>query len=193
MAPTPPIPLPPIPPPPVTPPDALSRVLMSFSRYYNIERGEVEAPFAAEAVFHSHEEQYFLTKRAKLAEAESNEYVFFATVDLLDRSEIERLDKAAWERGLSRVSPHPDHRNTDIALVVLAREITPDAREFISHSKHYKSYYFTFQGWSHYRLVALEASTGELLSNRHGKDLARLLRNSSSAGANPKSQNKKRR
>ena len=49
-----------------------------------------------------------------------DEYVFFALEDELDRESLCKLDSTAWEKGISRVKPHANHRNTDISLIVLA-------------------------------------------------------------------------
>ena len=161
----------------MSPTDALSTLLKSYNRYYNVVTEGVESPFAAEAIFHTHDEQYFLVKSAKLAEAESNEYVFFYTGDSLDLNRARTLDQCAWERGLSRTKPGPNHRNTDVTLILLAERIAPDAADFLKKTRHYQSYRFTFHGWSSYRVVALETSTGTLSHNKQGKDLKKLFRN----------------
>ena len=161
----------------MSPADALRILLKSYQRYYNVATEGVEPPFAAEAAFHTHDEQYFLVKSAKLSEAESNEYVFFHTGESLDLSQAQALDRCAWERGLSRTKPGPNHRNTDVTLIILAERIAPDAAEFLKKSKHYQSYRFTFHGWNSYRAVALETSSGTLSYNKQGKDLKKLFRN----------------
>ena len=161
----------------MSPADTLDLLLKSYRRYYNIQTEDVEAPFAAEAVFHTHDEQYFLVKSAKLSEAESHEYVFFATMENLTLADAQKLDQCAWERGLSRVQPSSTPRSTDVTLVILAERIAPDAAEYIRKCKRYQSYRFTFHGWSNYQAVALETSTGILTHNRRGRDLEKLFRN----------------
>lgn len=156
--------------------DALDKILYSFQAYYNIKR-EVEAPFTAEAEFLSHNEQYFLIKKAKVAEINSNEHVFFYTSDSLNITTLNELDECAWNRGLARVKPDSNHRNTDITLIIIADQIQPDAMKLIRKLKHYKSYMFTFHGWSNYRLIAVELSTGNLAYNRQGQSLKKLISN----------------
>ncbi|MCD7769628.1 MAG: hypothetical protein LUH36_05905, partial [Oscillospiraceae bacterium] len=111
------------------------------------------------------------------SESESNEYVFIATADTLDGSLLQRLDEAAWTTGLGRVVPYSSHRNTDITLIILADSITAEAKAAVKKLHHYKSYRFGLQGWSNYRLVALETSTGTLSYNRLGGNLKKLFRN----------------
>lgn len=161
----------------MTPAEVLSTLLKSYRRYYNIQTEDVEPPFAAEAVFHTHDEQYFLSKRAKLSESEAHEYVFFATGDALELADVQRLDQIAWERGLSRVRPHANHRSTDIVLIILAERIAPEAKRYIRTIKHSQNYRFLLYGWSGFRTIALETSSGTLSWNRRGRDLAKLFRN----------------
>ncbi len=161
----------------MTPNEALERLLPSYIRYYDVIREGVEPPFAAEARFHSHNEQYILVKSARVSEADSHEYIYFAVADELDAARAAELDAAAWERGMAWVKPHSAHRNSDVTLVVLAEHITPDAAAFIKKSRHYQSYRFGLQGWSNYRAIALETSSGTLTYNRLGGDLKKLFRN----------------
>ena len=161
----------------MSPTDALSALLKSYRRYYDIRTEDVEPPFAAEAVFHTHDEQFFLVKSAKLSEAESHEYVYFATAENLTLADAQKLDQCAWERGLSHVEPSPYHRSSDVTLIILADKIAPDAMAYIKKCKRYQSYRFSFHGWSSYKAVALETSTGVLSHNRRGKDLKKLFRN----------------
>ena len=156
--------------------ETLDKILPSFQRYYDIIREDVPAPFAAVAEFHSHDEQYFLIKSARLSESDSHEYIYFATVETLDETTLQQLDARAWEVGFARVKPHPDHRNTDITLFIVADKITEDAFTQVPKIKRYKSYKFGFQGWTHYRLVAFEHTSGRAAHNRQGESLKKLVR-----------------
>ena len=101
----------------------LEKVLQSFSRYYNIKKEGVSFPFDAEAEFHAHGEQYFLTKAAKISEINSNEYVYFSLTDRLDSEKINFLSEKAWSSGLGKVIPSFTHRNSDVTLVILSENI----------------------------------------------------------------------
>lgn len=156
--------------------EALDKLLKAYSVYYDVERKRPAPPFVAEAAFRSHERQYFLIRSARLSEAESNEYVFFALEEELTAPLLNALEGAAWNAGLSRVAPHKDHRNTDVTLIVLASRVAPDAFALVPKLKRYKSYLFGFQGWSHFRLAVIEADTGKLAVNAQGKTLRKFLK-----------------
>lgn len=155
--------------------EMLKKMLRSFAAYYDINTETPAAPFAAEAVFHSHRDAYFLVKSAAIGEAESHEYVFFASVDQLDSSLLASLDQTAWDTGISRVKPHSSHRNTDVTLVVAASSVTEEAKAQIPRLKHYKNYRMSLHGFSHYHLIVADLSSGDLTCNRQGRSLKKLF------------------
>ncbi len=155
--------------------EMLKKMLRSFAAYYDINTETPAAPFAAEAVFHSHSDAYFLVKSAAIGEAESHEYVFFASVDQLDSSLLASLDQTAWDTGISRVKPHSSHRNTDVTLVVAASSVTEEAKAQIPRLKHYKNYRMSLHGFSHYHLIVADLSSGDLTCNRQGRSLKKLF------------------
>ena len=86
-----------------------------------------------------------------------------------------RLDQEAWERGISRVKPHANHRNTDISLVVLASSMTEETEKTVRSLKHYKNYRMSLQGFSHYHLIVVDLSSGKKTCNRQGRSLKKLF------------------
>ncbi|MBO7420478.1 MAG: hypothetical protein J6U06_05100 [Spirochaetaceae bacterium] len=157
--------------------DALSKLLLAYKRYYNITQDESVQPFSALAEFHSHNEQFFLVKAAKVADIDSNEYVFFALQDELTVESLIKLDGLAWETGLSKVIPSSIHRNSDVSLIIIADKISDEAKNAIKKIRHYKSYRFSFWGWSNYSLIAFDMSAKSLAFNRRGKDLKKFFIN----------------
>ena len=157
--------------------EALQSLLPSFRNYYNVNTDSPEAPFAAEAVFSSHNEQYYLVKAAKVADIDTNEYVYFAKCELLTTDELTKLDETAWLRGSSQARPGYNHRSTDVTLFILSDRIDDEAAKLIRKMRHYKSYKWGFHGWSNYRLVAIECSSGKAFYNHQGRSLKKLVRN----------------
>lgn len=157
--------------------EILDKLLQSFQVYYNVRREDVTPPFVAEAEFHTHEEQFFLVRSAVLSEAESREYIYFATQEYLDEESLKHLDETAWACGMEKVRPHKDHRNTDIVLFIIAEKISEEAFKRVSKIHHYQSYHLGLQGWSHYRLVAIEQSSGRAVYNRLGRSYKKLICN----------------
>ena len=199
--------------------EALEKLLHSYERYYDISTENIAAPFVAEAVFKSHNEQYFLVKEAKLSDIDSNEFVFFCLdsdkdsdirqndnllrqndnllrqndnlvrqnddscrqggshAELVSAFQITEIAQTAWERGLSRVTPYYGHRNTDITLIFISDKITDETFKHFKKLKFYKSYKFGLFGWSAFRALAYDSSTGRAVTNRRGSDLKKLVDN----------------
>ena len=151
--------------------EALEKVLDSYRGYYNVTTEGIEPPFCAEAEFHSHNEQYLLVKAARIADIDDNEYVFFALENHLTSEKLVELCDAAWKRGLSRVNPVEGHRCSDVILFLLADSVDEDVFNTAKKIKHYKSYLLSFRGWSHFRLLVRDCSSGRLACNRMGSDL----------------------
>ena len=142
-----------------------------------IKTEDVAEPFSAEAEFYTHDESYFLFKEAKMNESESREFIFFSALEHLNINTLKTLDEAAWSTGMSRVVITPIHHSTDVTLIILADSIDKDAAKLIKKLKHHKSYCFNFKGFSRYRLIALETSTGKIFHNHLGSELKKLVRN----------------
>lgn len=155
--------------------NALDKLLPAFQGYYTLKTEQIKAPFQAEATFRSRNEQYFLLKSARISEADSNEFVYFHTTDYLDSPTLADLDSCAWERGIGQVRPDYHHNRTDVALIILAEKISEDAKMQIKKLKHSKSYKFGLNGFSNYRVLALELSTSQLYCNRLGKSLKQVI------------------
>ncbi len=160
----------------------IKKLLPAFQQYYTIKETDVTPPFCAEAEFRSHNEQYFLVRSAHIADIDSNEFVYFAALPELDNSKLEELVNAAWQTGLAKVRPHEGHRNSDVTLIILTDKIADETKIKIKKTKLYKSYKFSFHGWSNFKLTVAElcslAKDGspEVYSNRHGKDFAKLIK-----------------
>lgn len=161
---------------------ALNQILPAFQQYYTIKKEDVTPPFCAEAEFRSHNEQYFLVRSAHIADIDSNEFVYFATLSDLNDEKLDELVNTAWNTGLAKVHPHEGHRNSDVSLIILADRISDETKIKIKKTKLYKSYKFSFHGWSHFKLAVADLSSLDdkgnpaVFSNRQGKDFAKLIK-----------------
>ena len=155
--------------------EVLERLLHAYSGYYDIRRESALPQFAAEAVFSLHDEQYFLVKAARISEADSKEIIFFALTQDLDGAEAEALCTAAWEEGLSRVCPGPNHHSTDIGLVILAQHMHEDAADAIRRFGRFKSYRFGLRGFSRFRSVAYDLEKHVIVRNKMGDTLEKVI------------------
>ena len=155
---------------------AIKKLLPAFQQYYTIKDTDVTPPFCAEAEFRSHNEQYFLVRSAHIADIDSNEFVYFADPEELTAEKLQELIDTAWKTGLAKVHPHEGHRNSDISLLIFTKSLSEEIAKIIKTTKLYKSYKFSFHGWSHFKLTVCNVSDMCIYSNRHGKDFAKLIK-----------------
>lgn len=155
----------------------LNEILEGYAPYFDIERDTVlnGLPVAAEAAFHSREEKYVLTKSAKIWSAEHNEYAFFIEAQRLTEQLLQAYFDAVLKEGLSRVDPKEDHMCSLITLIILTDAAEGAVPSIIKKMKYYKSFCFSLRGWVHFRVAALELSSGRQFSNRMGKDVLQSL------------------
>ena len=150
------------------------KFLDAYSIYYNIDETG-EAPFDATAVFKSSTKQYFLIRSAKIAQIDTNEYVYFAKRDHLTASELQELDQRAWERGLENITPSSTHKSSDVILILFSDNVDEDAKALIPKLKHSKTYKFGFHGYSNYKLAVIGSGEDRSLYNGQGRALKKLV------------------
>lgn len=153
----------------------LESLLHSYERYYDINTETPAMPFKAEAVFRSHNEQFMLVKAAKIADIDSNEYVFFSENESFSLEQLQSLAEKAWNEGQSRIKPYNGHRNSDITLIAVCEKAEEEIFSKAKKIRYYKSYCFGFYGWSNFRLVVHEVSSSRTVSNWQGRDLKKLF------------------
>ena len=158
------------------PSDAIKQILPAFEQYYTVKKEEITPPFCNEAEFRSHNEQYFLVRSAHIADIDSNEFVYFADPEELTSEQLNELVNAAWDAGLAKVRPYNGHRNSDVSLLIFTKSINPETINSIKKTKLYKSYKFSFYGWSHFKLTVCNTSDMEVYTNRQGRDFIKLIR-----------------
>ena len=161
--------------------EVLERLVGAYTAYFNIRRDtELDGlPVAMDAEYHVRNEQYVLSREAKLWEAENDEYAFVVVLEELDPENLRAYYDAVLKEGMSRVDPRANHMRTDITMLVLADRIQPEAAAALKKLKYSKSFLFTLRGWAQFRAAALEVSTGQTYANGLGKavlkDLGRHL------------------
>lgn len=101
------------------------------------------------------------------------EFVYFYITEELNEEEFAKIDAAAWNDGLLKANPKENHRNSDVVLYIIADMISPAK----THKKavHFKNYQFGLHGFSNYRLVTIEVSSGRKITNYQGKAITQTL------------------
>ena len=156
--------------------EALTQALLrSYEAYYDIATVDDGTPLVATCDFHSTSEQYVLTKKAKLWAAETNEYVFLFHLPELTNEALVQCREQALTLGMEKIHPHSEHMYSHITAILLCGETKPDAAEQLKRYKKSANFKLSLHGWMEYRIAAVDLSTGEVVTNRKGKELSKSL------------------
>ena len=145
----------------------------SYSAYYTlVENVETELPLAFRADFRARDEQYFLTKSAKIWGNEKNEYAYIFSAPSFDPELVKRCLDYAWEDMLPRVRPHKEHQCTNAKVVFLADSLDEETMKLIRKDNRTKNYRHGLQGYSNLLIGAVDLSSRKTYTNTAGKELA---------------------
>lgn len=150
--------------------ETLEKLLPSYNDYYDVTMENVLSPYKAEAKFISHMEQYFLVKSAKLSDIDSTEHIYFAAEKELNFEQLSEMCQKAWEDGLKSVTPYYGHRNSDVTVIVFCDNIGDDLLKRVRKISYSKTYKFMLHGWSNFKLVVADVTSGKVVSNHYGAE-----------------------
>ena len=151
------------------------KLLQAYERYYSIKKENIQKPFDAEAEFVMHGEQYILVKAAKIANIDSNEFVFFKLENDLSLEQLKNLADDAWKYGCSKIVPYYGHKNSDVTLIVIVDSLCDDVKKNIRKIKYSVSYKLGLYGWSNFKLAVKDLASGMVFCNRLGSELKKMI------------------
>ena len=169
--------------------EALQKLKQSYSTYYNVQEvSDLSVPVCAKCEYFEYSEKYLLSKKAKIWEADCEDFLYLFSVEHLTAETADACRRYAWEDGLANAHIHPGHMYTYVTIVFLCDRADEAAKEALKKAKDSKSFRFSLHGWMTLRTVLLTVTDSTILTNRTGKEAGTVL----SDVLYPKS-NKKRR
>lgn len=159
--------------------ELLERMLRGYEAYFDIERvteGPDGLPLAAKCRFYVHSEKYVLVKKAKLWDADSNEYVYIFSMPELTKELYLRCLQYAYDEGMKLIDPKPGHMYSYITPVFLCDTCTPEAERALKRCRIYKSFHFSWYGWMNVHTAAIIRDGNRVATNRMGRANAKFMK-----------------
>ena len=156
--------------------DAVERLCDVYGGSFDITRcEEAELPLAAKMDFYVHNSKYVLSKKAKLWEANSFEYVYLFNVPHLTKEIYERCEKLAYEQGMARIQPNSTHMYTYITALFVCDSCDEDARKALKRCKLYKSFKLSYWGWMDFHTGLVVLPEEKISTNASGHSAAQVF------------------
>lgn len=160
--------------------EVFETILKTYLAYFNVEKDVTinGTSYNAIAEYHSRGEKYFLTKKAKLWAAETNEYVYFIICENLDAETLNKLFSEVINYSLTRIKPHSEHMFSYISMVIITERPEQNVSTQVSKLTFKKNFKFSLHGWTDFRLALLDVSDKKIITNSSGKEIARNFKKS---------------
>lgn len=156
--------------------EAIDRLCGWYEGYFDVTRYDEPRDYlAAVCDFHVHSTKYVLTKKAKLWEANSHEYVYLFSVPHLTKEVYESCRDLAHQSGMKKITPGPDHMYSYISAVFICDTCDPEARRALKKCRLYKNFKWSYWGWMDFHTALVELLTGKAAANSSGKSAAQML------------------
>ncbi len=155
----------------------LDKLILAYSHSYNIYH-DIPLPdkCAVLGEYHDRTENFVLSKRAVVYAMETNDYVYFALSEHLNRAEAEKLVNEVLEDGQKRIDLHKDHMCSIITIILLCEHLDKDAKKFLQRFRYYHNFKLGLKGWSEMRIAGLALGDKIIFSNSAGRLAKKTLK-----------------
>lgn len=153
----------------------LARLSEAYTAYFDVEPVQDGSPLKALCAYHSRGSQYVLIKKAELWAAETHEYLYLYSLPRLDFTSLWSFRPARWRTGCHAPAPIPSICAPICRPWSCVIRPTPDALAQLQKLKKHRDFKLSLHGWMEFRIAAVDLSTGDIATNRSGKDLGKSL------------------
>jgi len=150
-----------------------------LSKYFNIKRTYNYKDFNIDLFAESfiRNEKYFATKKATVYAFENNEYNFIKSYGKLEEDHLNTFIAVLKNATDDFVSPHREHMSTVInGIIVVENGFTENLKRSIEKFKFHRNFAFGFKGWAYIRLIVVDLSKGEVITNQRGKEVKKFYK-----------------
>lgn len=159
--------------------ELLEKALTSFAGSYDISRDtQVHGrPVQALCQLRAMNSKYMIKKKWVVWEANAFEHCVFVTADTLTADTVQDwfsfLTRDAEEELVHPGEKYPPegHMYTYLTTVFLCGSMEPEAAKALKRLKFNKNYLFTVRGWATGRALAVDMSSGKVVTNAAGKEM----------------------
>lgn len=160
--------------------EVFDKLIRTYLSYFTVENDITinGISYNAIAEYHSRGEKYFLTKKAKLWAAETNEYVYFIICENLNAETLNKLFSEVINYSLTKIKPHSEHMFSYISMVIITDQPQQGVLKETAKLSFKKNFKLSLHGWAEFRVVLLDVSERKIITNSSGREIAKNFKKS---------------
>ena len=147
-------------------------LLEAYTANFDITPITDDTSLFARCDYHSRDAQYVLIRKAELWASENHEYLYLHNLSTANISVVNKIMQDTLTDGEPRIIPHAQHMFTHLSAVILCDQIDSDTIAHLKSMKKHRSFWLSLHGWMEFKIAVVDVTTGQIFTNRAGKQLA---------------------
>jgi len=154
----------------------IEKIREKFEKYFHIETDVaiLGERIDMHASFINISGRTFLTQKDVIDKYETYELCYIKGYEDLTEEDVLKFREFLKKAVTEFVKPGADHMSTYITGVMVADRIGSDVKRIIEEFKHSKAYMFYLRGWCDVRLVCVDLSAGNIMTNKAGNRVKKV-------------------
>ena len=153
----------------------VSRLLNSFTSYYNINLSEEASYLVARCDYFEKSERFMVSKKANLWTANAEEFIYLFYTPNLTEQIYEECMKLVAESWPAQAHIGPDHMYTYVTPLFVCDSYEETAAKKLKKCRIYKSYKFSCHGLMEYHTALVCDGGKEVISNSRGSCVKKMI------------------
>lgn len=157
--------------------ELIGNIQNKLSKYFDIEETYTykNIDFNTFAKSYVRNEKYIASKKAVIYAFENNEFIFVKSYANLDEKKLLQFQSTLINATEDFVNPHSEHMSSIITgIIVLESSLNKELEKEIEKFKFNKNFAFGLKGWVYIRLLVIDLSKGEMITNKRGREVRKF-------------------
>lgn len=154
----------------------MENLYRKFEKHFEIEKDVVVfgERIDINARFSNIKGRTFITKHDVVDKCENYEYCYIKRADIVTEKDISAYGQFLKKIVDECVKPGMDHMSTYVTGVIVGNSIDNGTKKAIEMYRYSKAYRFYLRGWCDVRLICINMSSNEIITNKAGKQVKKV-------------------
>lgn len=157
----------------------LEEMAVKLSKYFDIntDYSFKNTEYQLQAKSFVRNEKYMGSKKLTIYAYENNEHCLIKHFESLTVDELNLFFNNIKDYTLETIVPHEEHMFSIVNGVIVVKYLdNHEIKKKVENYKYYKSFSFGLQGWVYQRVILVDLNSGEVITNKRGREVAKFYR-----------------